>query len=54
MLLQKNIIKDLFFIIENYHNKLYWIIFLESISSINILGSGASEYEIYFTYIHLS
>lgn len=53
MLFQTNILADLFNLVENYHNKLFWIIFLEIIEQHDILGSGASEYEIYFNYLQI-
>jgi hypothetical protein len=48
---QKNILLDLFNIVENYHNKKFYEIFLLSIEKDQILGSGASEYEIYFNFL---
>jgi hypothetical protein len=53
MLFQTNIISELFNLVENYHNKLFWIVFLEIIEQHDILGSGASEYEIYFNYLQI-
>ncbi len=53
MMFQKNIINQLFYLIESYHNKKFYEIFLENVLNIEWAGSGASEYELYFNYIHL-
>ena len=53
MLFQRNIIDELFKLVENYHNNCFYIIFLKCINATDILGSGASEYEIYFNYLHI-
>ena len=53
MMFQKNIIQELFNLIETYHNKQFYIVFLKCINKNEILGSGASEYEIYFNYLHI-
>lgn len=53
MMFQTNIIGELFKLIESYHRESFYISFLKCINSVNILGSGASEYEIYFNYIHI-
>jgi hypothetical protein len=51
----KNIINELFTNIENNYNNEYkfWELFLINIDKEHILKAGASEYEIYFTYINL-
>jgi hypothetical protein len=51
MMFQKTVIKDLFKLVEDYHNneKPFYKIFLENIDT-NICSS-ASEYEIYFNYL---
>ncbi len=52
LIFQKHILKDLFKLVENFHNnKKFYQIFLESIEQKEILGSGASEYEIYFNFL---
>jgi len=53
MLFQKYILNELFETVEKYHNnsKKFYQIFLESIEKKEILGSGASEYEIYFNFL---
>jgi hypothetical protein len=51
LIFQKNILTDLFKLVENFHNKLFYEIFLLSIEKKEILHSGASEYEIYFNFI---
>jgi hypothetical protein len=49
---QKYILKELFDTIEKFHkNKKFYEIFLDSIEKKEILGSGASEYEIYFNFL---
>jgi hypothetical protein len=53
MMFQTKIISQLFKLIESYHRKPFYICFLECIDSNHILGSGASEYEIYFNYLHI-
>ena len=53
MMFQINIIIELFKLVEEYHNDIFYIIFLKCINKNNILGSGASEYEIYFNYLHI-
>lgn len=53
-LLDKNILSDLFKMVEDYHdNKQFWIVFLECIEKNDSLVSGASEFEIYFNYCNL-
>jgi hypothetical protein len=51
----KNIMSELFNRIENnFDNKFkFWELFLSNVDKNQVLGSGASEYEIYFTYINL-
>jgi hypothetical protein len=51
MMFQKHIINDLFNLINNYHKKDFWKVFLELVDKNEILGSGASEYEIYFNFL---
>ena len=53
MMFQTNILIELFKLIETYHNEPFYISFLKCINSKDILGSGASEYEIYFNYLHI-
>ena len=53
MMFQKNIVAELFNLIERHHKESFYISFLKCINTNNILGSGASEYEIYFNYIHI-
>ena len=47
---------ELFRLVENYHNtkQSFWQLFLTTIDPTNFLGSGASEYEIYFTYMYIN
>ena len=53
MMFQKKILIELFKLVESYHNTDFWKAFLSSIDTRDILGSGASEYEIYFNYLHI-
>tara|TARA_B110000971_G_C19963294_1_gene478974 strand:+ start:368 stop:1090 length:723 start_codon:yes stop_codon:yes gene_type:complete len=53
MLFQKKILIELFKLVELYHNTDFWKAFLLSIDKRDILGSGASEYEIYFNFLHI-
>lgn len=53
MMFQTNIVAELFKLVENYHKELFYISFLKCINTKDILGSGASEYEIYFNYLHI-
>lgn len=49
MVFQKNILLNLFKLIQDYHNKDFFQVFIESINPED--GNGASEYEIYFNFI---
>ncbi len=51
MLFQKPILKDLFQLVESYHNKPFWEAFCHSVTPGQEHLSGASEYEIYFNFI---
>jgi hypothetical protein len=51
LIFQKYILQDLFTLVETFHNKEFYEIFLLSIEKQYILGSGASEYEIYFNFL---
>ena len=51
MLFQTHIILQLFDLIESYHNESFYIVFLKNAITWSI--SGASEYEIYFNYLHI-
>jgi len=51
LIFQKHILNDLFKLVEEFHNKKFFEIFLLSIEKSQILGSGASEYEIYFNFL---
>jgi hypothetical protein len=51
MMFEKRFITKLFSMIETNHNKKFWEVFLEKVDTAHILGSGASEYEIYFNYM---
>lgn len=53
LMFQKVVLVDLFNLVEKFHanNKKFYQIFLESVEKKEILGSGASEYEIYFNFL---
>jgi hypothetical protein len=53
LLFQKKVVAEMFELIENYHNKEFYKVFLESIDFNNIANSGASEYELYFNYMQI-
>lgn len=53
MMFQRNIIIELFKLVENYHNDVFYIVFLKCINEKERLGSGSSEYEIYLNYLHI-
>ena len=51
MIFEKKYIDELFRLVENKHNDLFYNIFLKCVEDKYILNSGASEYEIYFNYM---
>lgn len=51
MMFQTNVIAELFKLVEDYHNDIFYVIFLKCVNENHVLGSGASEYEIYFNYL---
>lgn len=51
MLFQKYVLDEIFEIVEKYHKCSFWEAFLKCVDKITYLGSGASEYEIYFNYV---
>ncbi len=56
MIFNRQIIKEIINLVENYHNKKFWVIFIESVDEhkkypIHTIESGASEYELYFNYM---
>lgn len=53
MMFQQDILLSLFNLIEKYHNKAFYQAFLSTINFKDILFSGASEYEIYFNFLHI-
>jgi hypothetical protein len=53
MIVNTDILNSLFFFVENRHENIpFWKIFLNVIDSKDYNMSGASEYEIYFTYVY--
>jgi hypothetical protein len=53
MIFQKSLVTELFTMVEQFHKKQFYIVFLESVDQNDILGSGCSEYEIYFNYLQI-
>jgi hypothetical protein len=53
IIIQNKVINRLFDLVENFHKQPFWEVFLKVINPNEILGSGASEYEIYFNFIHI-
>jgi hypothetical protein len=56
MLFNKQIIKEIFELVENLHSKPFWVVFIEMVDEhknhhIRVTESGASEYELYFNYM---
>ena len=56
MIFNKHYIKEIFDLVESYHNKSFWIAFINCVEehknhSIHTIESGASEYELYFNYM---
>jgi len=52
MTFQKKYVKELFELVENYHNGMdFWKVFLINVDKKYKLSSGASEYEIYFNFM---
>lgn len=49
MMFEQKYIKEIIKIVEDCHQKKFYLVFLEQVSDIG--GSGASEYELYFNYI---
>ena len=49
MLFNKNIVKEMFDLVESKHHKPFWQIFMDCVDE--QYDSGASEYEIYFNYM---
>jgi len=51
MIFEKKYIKELFDMVQIYHKKGFWIVFLENVSNDYKHHSGASEYELYFNFL---
>ena len=56
MMYNKNLIKEMFQLVENKYNNKFWVIFIENVEEhkkypINRIESGASEYELYFNFM---
>jgi hypothetical protein len=52
IIFKQEYLNTLFKLIEDFHNKIFWKVFLEKLKDINH-SSGASEYEMYFNYLHI-
>jgi hypothetical protein len=53
MMFNQTVIRGLFKLIEDYHDGTpFWRVFLLSVDPAHVKGAGASEYEIYFNYLH--
>jgi hypothetical protein len=51
MLFQRSVLEDLFYSVENYHDRPLWQAFCLAVSLQDLSGSGASEYELYFNFV---
>jgi hypothetical protein len=51
MIFDTNCIKQLFELVENEYNDVFWNVFLQSVHIKDYEYSGASEYELYFNYM---
>ena len=51
MIFEKKYIDQLFKLVEDKHNDLFYNVFLKSVEKKRVKNSGASEYEIYFNYM---
>jgi hypothetical protein len=50
MMFERDYVADMMRLVEEHHNgKIFWRVFLEEVT--DIMGSGASEYEMYFNYM---
>lgn len=56
MIFNRQIVKELINLVECYHNRKFWQIFIEMVDehknhNVNIVEAGASEYELYFNFM---
>jgi Family of unknown function (DUF6492) len=51
MVFQRNIVRQLFDMVEEYTKDVFWKSFMKCLDKEKMPGSGASEYEIYFNYL---
>ncbi len=51
MLFQRPVLKDLFFKVEQIHQAPFWKVFCQCVNPDCLRSSGASEYEIYFSFV---
>jgi hypothetical protein len=56
MIFKKSILDEIFKLVEDKHKKDFWVVFMENVKNVvdvnDPISSGASEYEIYFSYIN--
>lgn len=52
MMFNQNILNEIFYKVEEKYKEKFWVKFLEFVKE-DKSNSGASEYEIYFTYLHI-
>ena len=51
MMFETKYVKEIIELVEEFHNKKFYQVFLLKVSMFDFLKSGASEYELYFNYI---
>jgi hypothetical protein len=51
MIFETNYVKEMISLVEEFHNKKFYDVFLSEVSTAEIPYSGASEYELYFNYM---
>lgn len=51
MFIETKYVKEIILLVEEFHNKKFYNVFLSEVSTVDIPHSGASEYELYFNYI---
>ena len=51
MMFNRNYISELFQLVENTHNEIFWKVFLQKVTEKTYNSSGTSEYEMYLNYM---
>jgi len=51
MIFDKKILDELFYIVEEKHNNIFWKILIINLDKDHLIFSGMSEYELYFNYM---